>query len=160
MARARRSAGILLYRRRNARLEVLLVHPGGPYWEKKDAGAWTIPKGEIGADEDALDAAKREFAEETGVVLDGRFAPLAPLRQPSGKTIEAWMSEGDCDAAAIRSNLFSMEWPPRSGKQQEFPEIDRAGWFGLEEAREKLIAGQRPFIDELRARFATPSASP
>src|SRR5258706_153673 len=151
MARVRRSAGILLYRRRNGQIEVLLVHPGGPFWTKKDAGAWTIPKGEIGEDEDALDAAKREFTEETGVKLEGRFAPLAPLRQPSGKTIEAWISEGDCDAAAIRSNLFSMEWPPRSGKQQEFPEIDRAGWFALAQAREKLIAGQRGFVDELES---------
>jgi len=159
MARARRSAGILLYRRRKGRLEVLLVHPGGPFWAKKDAGAWTIPKGEIGEDENALDAARREFAEETGIALEGRFAPLAPLRQPSGKTIEAWMSEGDCDAAAVRSNLFSMEWPPRSGKQQEFPEIDRAGWFGLAEAREKLIAGQRGFIDELESALGAAPAS-
>ena len=148
---ARKSAGILLYRRRDGRLEVLLAHPGGPFWAKKDAGAWTIPKGEFDDGEDALAAGRREFLEETGVEPPGPFIALTPRRQPSGKTIFAWAAEGDCDAAAIRSNAFAMEWPPRSGKQQEFPEIDRAQWLAISDARAKLIAGQRPFLDELEA---------
>jgi predicted NUDIX family NTP pyrophosphohydrolase len=151
MPRSRKSAGVLLYRRRGRNLEVLLVHPGGPYWAKKDAGAWSIPKGEITDGEDALDAARREFLEETGVTLQGEFVPLRALRQPSGKTIQAWALEGDADADAMRSNLFSMEWPPRSGQMQEFPEADRAAWLPLDAARGKLIAGQRPFLDELEA---------
>ena len=148
---ARKSAGIVLYRRRAGRVEVLLAHPGGPFWAKKDAGAWTIPKGEFDDTEDALAAAQREFLEEIGFAPAGPFTALTPRRQPSGKTIHAWAAEGDCDAAAIRSNAFSMEWPPRSGKQQEFPEIDRAEWLAIPAAREKLLAGQRPFLDELEA---------
>ena len=148
---AKRSAGILLYRFRDGELQVLLAHPGGPFWTRKDDGAWTIPKGEIGDGEDPFEAAKREFAEETGLVLEGEFVALTPIQQKAGKTVLAWATEGDCDAAAIRSNLFSMEWPPKSGKQAEFPEIDRAAWFDIEEARAKLLASQLPFLDQLVA---------
>jgi predicted NUDIX family NTP pyrophosphohydrolase len=146
---AKRSAGILLYRFRDGELQVLLAHPGGPFWTRKDDGAWTIPKGEIGDGEDPFEAAKREFAEETGLVLEGEFVALTPIKQKAGKTVLAWAIEGDCDAAAIRSNLFSMEWPPKSGRQAEFPEIDRAAWFDIEEARTKLLASQLPFLDQL-----------
>ena len=143
------SAGILLYRRRGDALEVFLVHPGGPFWAKKDLGAWSLPKGELEEGEEPLPAAIREFAEETGFPLDGDFRPLRPQRQKSGKTILAWAVEGDCDPAALRSGLFSMEWPPRSGRQQEFPEVDRGAWFPLDEARRRINAGQAPFLDEL-----------
>lgn len=143
------SAGILLYRRRGDDLEVFLVHPGGPFWAKKDLGAWSLPKGEFEEGEDPLAAAIREFTEETGFPLSGEFRPLAPLRQPSGKTIYAWAIEGDCDPAELRSNTFEMEWPPRSGKRQQFPEADRAAWFRIEEARERILKGQGPFLDEL-----------
>lgn len=128
---------------------MLLAHPGGPFWRKRDLGAWTLPKGEIGEGEDAFAAAQREFTEETGLVAGTPALPLTPLRQPSGKTIFAWAVEGDCDASAISSNLFSMEWPPRSGKLEEFPEIDRAAWFGIAEAREKILRGQAPFLHEV-----------
>jgi len=144
-----KSAGILLYRFREGVLQVLLAHPGGPFWAKKDAGAWTIPKGEIGDSEEPLAAARRELREETGLDLDGEFIALAPVRQKSGKWVHAWALEGDCDPAAIRSNTFSVEWPPRSGKQREFPEIDRAAWFTIPEAREKILAAQAGFLDEL-----------
>lgn len=154
MGRAKQSAGILLYRRRAGALEVFLVHPGGPFWKHRDAGAWSIPKGEFGEDEDALAAARRELTEETGVVADGPFVGLTPLRQRGGKLVHAWATEGDCDAGAIRSNAFSMEWPPRSGRMAEFPEVDRAQWFGLPEARTKLLPGQLPFLDELQARLS------
>ena len=143
------SAGILLYRRRGEALEVFLVHPGGPFWAKKDLGAWSLPKGELSEGEDPLAAAIREFTEETGFPIDGEFRALTPLRQPSGKTILAWAVEGDCDPAELRSNMFSMEWPPKSGKTQEFPEVDRASWFSIDEARQRIIAGQAPFLDEL-----------
>lgn len=143
------SAGILLYRRRGDALEVFLVHPGGPFWAKKDLGAWSLPKGEFEAGEDPLEAAKREFTEETGFPIDGEFRPLQPLRQPSGKTIYAWAVEGDCDPAELRSNTFEMEWPPKSGKRAAFPEVDRAEWFSLEEARERILAGQAPFLDQV-----------
>ena len=149
MPRGRHSAGLLLYRRSGTGLEVFLVHPGGPFWAKKDAGAWTIPKGEIGEGEDPLEAAKREFAEEIGVRLEGEFRALAPIRQKGGKTVLAWAVEGDCDPAAVRSNLFSMEWPPKSGKQAEFPEVDRAEWFTIEEAKRRLLPAQIPLLDEL-----------
>ena len=142
------SAGLLLYRRRDE-LEVFLVHPGGPFWAKKDLGAWSIPKGELDEGEDPLAAAIREFEEETGFTIDGELRALRPLRQPSGKTILAWAVEGDCDPAALRSNTFSMEWPPKSDKQREFPEVDRAAWFGIDEARRRIIAGQAPFLEEL-----------
>jgi predicted NUDIX family NTP pyrophosphohydrolase len=146
---AKRSAGMLLYRIRDGVLEVLLVHPGGPFWAKKDAGAWTIPKGEIDPGEDAQAAARRELAEETGLEVAGELIALAPVRQRSGKVVHAWAAAADCDPAAMRSNTFSMEWPPRSGKQQAFPEIDRAAWFGLDEARVKILPAQVPLLAEL-----------
>ena len=146
------SAGLLLYRRRDE-LEVFLVHPGGPFWAKKDLGAWSLPKGELEEGEDPLATAIREFTEETSFPIDGDFLRLTPLRQPSGKTIHAWAVEGDCDPAQLRSNLFSTEWPPKSGQQREFPEVDRAAWFTIAEARERIIAGQAPFLDELVARL-------
>ena len=149
---AKQSAGILLYRHFGGELQVFLAHPGGPFWARKDLGAWTIPKGEIGAGEDPLQAAKREFAEEIGVAVDGPFLALAPVRQRSGKTILAWAVEGECDAAKLRSNVFSMEWPPKSGKQAEFPEVDRAEWFSLPAARTKLLPGQLPLLDEIEAK--------
>lgn len=150
----KQSAGILLYRLGNGELEVFLAHPGGPYWVKKDAGAWTIPKGEIGDGEEPLEAAKREFAEEIGVRLEGDFVELKPIRQKSGKMVHAWAVEGDLDPAKLSSNPFSMEWPPKSGKQVEFPEVDRAGWFALDAARAKLLPAQLPLLDELAAKLA------
>ena len=147
----RLSAGLLLYRRREGTLEVFLVHPGGPFWARKDAGAWSIPKGEIDPDEDPLAAARRELAEETGFVAEGRCWPLTPVTQAGGKTVRAWAVEGDADPAALRSNSFTIEWPPRSGRQQAFPEVDRAAWFGLELAREKINAAQVALLDELAA---------
>ncbi len=152
---AKLSAGVLLYRRSGAGLEVFLVHPGGPFWAKKDEGAWSIPKGEIDPDEEPLAAARREFEEETGLVVDGSFLALTQRRQPSGKVVQAWAVEGDADPAAIRSNSFSMEWPPRSGRYQDFPEVDRAAWFAPDEARLKLHKGQVGFIDELEVLIAT-----
>lgn len=145
----KRSAGILLYRRRGDELEVFLVHPGGPFWAKKDLGAWSLPKGELEEGEEPLAAALREFTEETGFSAEGEPRPLQPLKQRSGKTILAWAVEGDCDPAKMRSGMFSMEWPPRSGRQQEFPEADRGAWFTIAEARQRIIAGQAPFLDEL-----------
>jgi len=145
----KKSAGLLMYRRRQGILEVLLVHPGGPFWAKKDLGSWSIPKGEYTSDEDPLEVAKREFEEETSFKASGKFIPLTPLKQPSGKIITAWAFEGDCDASAIKSNTFAMEWPPRSGRQQEFPEVDRAAWFPLPIAKEKITKGQVDFLEEL-----------
>jgi predicted NUDIX family NTP pyrophosphohydrolase len=145
------SAGVLLYRRRNGALEVLLVHPGGPYWAKKDAGAWTIPKGEIAPGEAPLDAAQREFREETGHAIAGPFRPLQPVRQSGRKIVHAWAVEGDLDAASVRSNSFEIEWPPRSGRRRSFPEIDRAHWFGMDEARRKINPAQAALLDELAA---------
>jgi predicted NUDIX family NTP pyrophosphohydrolase len=146
----RQSAGILLYRQREGTLEVFLVHPGGPFWAKKDAGAWSIPKGEFSPDgDDALTAARREFYEETGHEIEGEFRPLAPLKQSSAKIVHAWAVRGDLDPRTIRSNTFAIEWPPRSGKQQSFPEVDRGEWFALHEARVKILKGQTPFLDEL-----------
>lgn len=153
MAR-KQSAGLLLYRQRPGGLEVLLVHPGGPFWAGKDEGAWSIPKGEYGRDEDPLAAAYREFNEETGGAAAGAAIPLGPLKQPSGKIITAFALEGDCDAGAIRSNTFTLEWPPRSGRQQEFPEVDRAAWFPLDAARRKIIKGQVGFLDALQQKLA------
>jgi len=146
---AKISAGLVLYRRRAGGIEIFLVHPGGPFWAKKDAGAWSIPKGEAAPGEDLLARARTEFAEETGFVPAGEFRPLTAIRQAGGKTVHAWAVEGDCDAGAIRSNSFAMEWPPRSGQMREFPEVDRAGWFTLAAAREKIIAGQIGLLDEL-----------
>ena len=130
-------------------MEVFLVHPGGPFWAKKDDGAWSIPKGEFVEGEEALDAAKREFQEETGSSIDGIFKPLKPVKQPGGKTVYAWAVEGDLDAVAIRSNTFSMEWPPKSGKTQSFPEIDRAGWFDLDTAKVKIFKGQLGLLEQV-----------
>jgi predicted NUDIX family NTP pyrophosphohydrolase len=141
----KQSAGILLYRRKRDRFEVLLVHPGGPFWAKKDQGAWSIPKGEY-EDEDALAAAKREFEEETGFPLEGETLALGQQKQRGGKVIDAWAVEGDLNPDELRSNTFEMEWPPRSGKRQRFPEIDKAGWFALETALEKINPGQADFI--------------
>lgn len=146
---ARHSAGLLLYRRREATLEVFLVHPGGPFWAKKDAGAWSIPKGEAAEGEDLLTRARQEFAEETGFALAGDFRPLAPVKQAGGKIVHAWAVEGDCDADAIRSNSFAMEWPPRSGRVRSFPEVDRAAWFSLGAAREKINKAQANLLDQL-----------
>ncbi len=146
---AKKSAGLLMYRRRHGGLEVFLVHPGGPFWAKKDEGSWSIPKGEYSPGEEPLEVAKREFHEETGYQATGEFIPLTPRKQPSGKVFSAWALEGDCDAASIKSNTFSMEWPPHSGKQQEFPEVDRAGWFTIPTAKGKILKGQVAFLDEL-----------
>lgn len=145
------SAGLLLYRSGEGAVEVLLVHPGGPYWAKRDDGAWSLPKGEYGAHEDPLEVAIREFREELGVDPPGDRSPafLGELRQLSGKRVCAWALQGHLDVEAVRSNTFTMEWPPGSGVAREFPEVDRAGWFGLEAARRKLVPGQVGFIDRL-----------
>lgn len=143
------SAGILLYRFRDG-LETLLVHPGGPFWAKKDLGAWSVPKGEVADGEAPRAAALREFAEETGFSIEGELFPLQPVRQSGGKVVHAFAVEGDCDPGQLASNFFSIEWPPRSGRQQEFPEVDRAAWFPLDEARRRILAGQLPFLDELQ----------
>ena len=148
---AKQSAGLLLYRTINGVLEVFLVHPGGPFWARKDAGAWSIPKGEIEDGEDKLQAAEREFTEETGFTISGEFRSLDPLKQPGGKIIYAWAIEADCDPGQIRSNLFSLEWPPKSGKFQQYPEVDRAAWFNISQARNKILAGQVRFIEQLIA---------
>jgi predicted NUDIX family NTP pyrophosphohydrolase len=147
----KQAAGILLYRRGARGLELLLAHPGGPLWARKDDGCWTIPKGQFTDGELPLDAAKREFEEEMGSKPVGDFQPLGTLKQPSGKVIHAWAAESDFDVTKVKSNLFSMEWPPRSGTLSEFPEVDRAGWFSLEEARIKILKGQQPFLERLLA---------
>jgi predicted NUDIX family NTP pyrophosphohydrolase len=146
---ARRSAGLLLFRRTSAGVEVLLVHPGGPLWAKKDEGAWSIPKGEIDAGEDPLAAARREFEEELGSSVSGEFIALAPIRQASGKIVHAWAVEGDFDSSTLTSGMFSMEWPPRSGRQQEFPEVDRAEWFSLDDASRKINKAQIELLNQL-----------
>jgi predicted NUDIX family NTP pyrophosphohydrolase len=143
------SAGILLFRRSQSALEVLLVHPGGPFWAKKDAGVWSIPKGEYVEGEDPLIAARREFQEETGVRVAGEFLPLGEVKQSGGKRVAAWALEGDLDPAKIRSNTFEMEWPPGSGTPREFPEVDRAAWFSIAGARVKLLRGQLDFLTRL-----------
>jgi len=148
------SAGLLLYRIRGGELEVFLVHPGGPFWAKKDAGAWSLPKGVAEPGEDLLAAARREFEEETGFRPSGDASPLTPRTLRSGKVVSAWAVQGDCDPATLRSNEFTLEWPPRSGRMQRFPEVDRAAWFGVPEARERINPGQRGFIDELAAMLA------
>jgi predicted NUDIX family NTP pyrophosphohydrolase len=145
----KKSAGILIYRFMNKQLQVLLAHPGGPLWKNKDAGAWSIPKGEFADDEDPLEAANREFTEETGIALYGGFTELTPVKQKSGKLVYAWALEFDIDASAVQSNVFEMEWPPKSGKLKRFPEIERAEWFSVEEAKQKILPAQASFIDEL-----------
>jgi predicted NUDIX family NTP pyrophosphohydrolase len=157
---AKRSAGILLYRRREDGVEVLLVHPGGPFWAKRDEGAWSIPKGEIADVEEALAAARREFEEETGFRLrpGSEALALGSFRQSSAKTVEVWAIEGDADPRRLVSNTFRMEWPPRSGRYREIPEVDRAAWFALPEAARRLVKGQTPVIEALRAHLRAPSA--
>ncbi len=146
---AKQSAGLVLYRHREGKLEVLLVHPGGPLWARKDEGAWSIPKGEFEPGEDPLEAAQREFYEETGYRPEGPFRPLGEVRQAGGKRVVAWACEGNWDPQQLRSNTFQMEWPPRSGKICEFPEVDRAEWFKIEDAQRKIVAGQRPLLERL-----------
>jgi predicted NUDIX family NTP pyrophosphohydrolase len=143
------SAGILVFRRRSPGIEVFLAHPGGPFWARKDEHAWSIPKGLYEPDEDPLDAAKREFEEETGMTIDGRFIPLGEFKQPAGKLIKAYAIEADVDEARITSNSFEMEWPPKSGRRQSFPEIDRAQWFDLGTAARKMHKGQIPILQAL-----------
>ena len=143
-----------MYRFRDGELEFLLVHPGGPLWQNKDAGAWTIPKGAIEPGEEPLAAARREFEEELGLAPAGTLTPLAPIKQKSGKVVWAWSFEGDCDLARVRSNSFSMEWPPGSGCTAQFPEVDRAGFFRLEAAKEKINPAQMPFLEEVCNRMA------
>ena len=150
---SKQSAGILLYRKVKGELQIFLIHPGGPFFKNKDIGGWSIPKGELIDGEEPLDAAKREFAEETGQKIDGNFIKLKPVTQKSGKKVHAWAVEGDVDHEAIVSNLFEMEWPPKSGKKQSFPEIDRAAWFDVGMAKVKINAGQVGLVDELVARF-------
>jgi predicted NUDIX family NTP pyrophosphohydrolase len=146
-----RSAGILLYRRHGAELQVLLAHPGGPFWTRRDAGAWTIPKGEIAPGESAEAAARREFREELGLEARGALEPLGTIRQRAGKLVEGFALEGDFDPGALRSNTFDVEWPPRSGRMQTFPEVDRVAWYALAEARAPLLAAQLPFLERLAA---------
>lgn len=147
----RASAGLLVYRKRPHGLQVLLVHPGGPFWARRDEGAWSIPKGEIETGEPSLAAAQREAAEELGTSLTGEFVALAPVRQRGGKVVAAWAVEADWDPARLKSNTFRLEWPRGSGRTRDFPEVDRAAWFSLEEARIKLLPGQLSLLDQLTA---------
>jgi predicted NUDIX family NTP pyrophosphohydrolase len=153
------SAGLLWYRFLNALPEIFLVHPGGPFWQKKDVGAWSIPKGELNKDEVPLEAAKREMKEETGIdtekpgLRSSAFSELTPVQQKGGKMVCAWAVQGDFDASEINCNTFEIEWPPRSGKKKSFPEIDKAGWFTISEAKNKIIPGQLPLIEELEQKF-------
>ena len=146
---SKKSAGILLYRTKNKIVEVLLVHPGGPFWIKKDAGAWTIPKGELNENEEPFDAAIREMKEETGIILKGNYLELTPVKQKAGKLVYAWANEQDIDPSEIKSNEFEIEWPPKSEKKKLFPEIDKADWFDIKTAKEKINPGQLPLIEEL-----------
>ena len=150
---AEHSAGLLVYRRTDAGVEFLLAHPGGPFWARRDDGAWSIPKGVISADEEPLAAARREFEEEVGQTMEGAFQALAPLKQKSGKVVHAWAVEADLDLNAFHSNLFEMEWPRGSGRTQAFPEIDRVGWFGADDALVKILPGQAGFIGEALAKL-------
>lgn len=154
----KRSAGLLMYRVRNRSLEVFLVHPGGPFWEKKDQGAWTIPKGQFFENEEPIDAAKREFQEETSFLPGNEFIPLGTVRQLSGKLVEAWAFEGDCDPAELRSIKCEMEWPPRSKRMIEVPEVDRGDWFSINGARTAILPAQRPFLDSLCTALSSDSA--
>lgn len=145
----KQSAGLLMYRFKEGELELFLVHPGGPFWARKDEGAWSIPKGEYLPGEDPLEVARREFQEETGLVAQGEFQELPEIRQAGGKRVRTWTFAGDCDPSLIVSNTFSMEWPPKSGRFAEFPEVDRAGWFDVETARTKILASQIPIVDNI-----------
>ncbi len=156
MAR-KQSAGILLYRSAGANVEVFLVHPGGPFWARKDDGAWSIPKGEFTDGEEPLEAAKREFQEETSFPIEGTFIPLNPVKQPGGKTVYAWAVEGDIDAGTVHSNTFSIEWPRGSGKTKLFPEIDGAGWFELSTAKIKILRGQLGLLEQLARKLSQPN---
>ena len=138
-----------MYRRRPVQLEVFLIHPGGPYWFKKDLGVWSIPKGEYDGDETAINAAQREFVEETGFQPQAPFIELGEIRQPGGKLVTAWAFEGDCNPKDLSSNTFTLEWPPKSGRQMEFPEVDRGAWYTIDAARERINKGQVPFLDRL-----------
>src|SRR5262245_47923763 len=151
-----KSAGILVYKRTPGGLEVFLVHPGGPFWAKKDLGAWSIPKGEFEGDEDGLSTARREFLEEVGQKIDGDFIALTPIRQPGRKIVYAWAVEGYVDADNVKSNDFEMEWPPKSGRKQRFPEVDRGAWFTLDEAWSRILAGQLPILQELARMLGNP----
>jgi predicted NUDIX family NTP pyrophosphohydrolase len=148
----KRSAGLLIHRTRAGILEFLLIHPGGPFWARKDEGAWSIPKGLVEEKEDELAAARREAGEELGVAIEGDFEPVGSYRQPGGKIVIAWSVEADVDADAVKSNMFTMEWPPRSGSMKEFREVDRAGWFSLPEASLKILGGQRAILDDFMER--------
>ena len=154
----RKSAGLLLFRTISDEVEVLLVHPGGPFWAKKDDGAWSIPKGEFEEGEEPLDAAKREFEEETGMRPCGEAIRLEPVRQAGGKIVYAYAMKGEFDPAALKSNTFSMEWPPKTGRQHEFPEVDRAAWFMLDEAGRKILKSQAPLLEQLRKALAGESS--
>ncbi|TMC54434.1 MAG: NUDIX domain-containing protein [Chloroflexi bacterium] len=150
------SAGLVLYRVRDGKPEVLLVHPGGPFWKRREAGAWSIPKGEMGAGESRLDVARREFQEELGVPPpEGDVSSLGSLRQAGGKVVHAWALSGDLDVSRVSSSTFAIEWPPRSGKTQEFPEVDKAAWFDLEAARRMILAAQSAFLDRLEAQLSS-----
>ena len=149
MIMPKRSAGLLMYRQRNGQVEVFLVHPGGPFWAKKDMGAWSICKGEYAEGELPLEAAKREFQEETGFIADGSFLELGEVQQASGKIVSAWAVAGDCDPDKLISNRCEVEWPPRSGRKMEIPEVDRGGWFSIEAARARILKAQEPFLDRL-----------
>jgi predicted NUDIX family NTP pyrophosphohydrolase len=157
---AAKSAGILVYRRAPDGLQVFLVHPGGPFWAKKDLGAWSIPKGEFEEAEDGLTAARREFLEEIGQEIDGKFIELTPIRQPGRKMVYAWAIEGDVDADNVKSNEFELEWPPKSGRKQRFPEVDRGAWFALDEARSRIMTAQQPLLEELAVLLGTEDSSP
>ena len=146
---AKTSAGLLMYHIQGGTIEVLLVHPGGPFWRKKDEGAWSIPKGEVESGEELLATARREFHEELGLEAAGNFIPLTPIRQKGGKVVHAWAFEGDCDPASIRGNTFTMEWPPKSGRAMEFPEVDEAAFFDLKAARRKINPAQAALLDQL-----------
>lgn len=147
------SGGLLMFRRQDQSLEVFLVHPGGPFWRNKDDGAWSIPKGEYSQGEDPVEAARREFREETGFEPGLDLIALGEIRQPNGKIVSAWAFEGDCDPANLRSNTFAIEWPPKSGQTSEFPEVDRAAWFPIDTARTKILKGQTGFLDRLPSKL-------
>ncbi len=149
----KKSAGLLVYKRAGKRLLVFLAHPGGPFWARKDRGAWSIPKGEFSDDEDAFDAARREFSEEIGQTAEGEFHALTPCRLPSGKMLYAWMLEGDVDEKKVTSNEFEMEWPPKSGQRRRFPEVDRGAWFTIAEAKRRIQPGQLPILEEFGRRL-------